>query len=40
MKQYADDTTLSLATREVSNLEEGLTSDVEGVSRWVKKKVF
>ena len=37
MKQYADDTTLSLASRKVSDLEEGLTSDVEGVSRWVKK---
>ena len=37
VKQYADDTTLSLASREVSDLEEGLTSDVEGVSRWVKK---
>ena len=36
MKQYADDTTMSLMRNDVSRLEEGLVSDLEGVTRWVE----
>ena len=35
MKQYADDTTLSHVSRDVANLENGLTNDLESVVRWV-----
>ena len=36
VKQYADDTTMSLASDDVCSLEEGLAGDLEGVTRWVK----
>ena len=36
VKQYADDTTMSLVSSDTSGLEEGLADDLEGVARWVK----
>ena len=35
-QQYADDTTLSLVSKDVCVLEDGLTSDLEGVTKWVR----
>ena len=35
VKQYADDTTLSHVSRDVADLENGLTNDLESVVRWV-----
>ena len=35
--QYADDTTMSLVSNDVSGLKEGLVDDLEGVARWVVK---
>ena len=35
VRQYADDTTLSLASKNARDLEEGLTRNVEDVTRWV-----
>ena len=35
VQQYADDTTLSLVSKDVRDLEDGLTSDLEGVAKWV-----
>ena len=35
VKQYADDTTLSHVSRDVADLENGLTNDFESVVRWV-----
>ena len=35
VQQYADDTTLSLVSKDVRGLEDGLTSDLEGVAKWV-----
>ena len=37
VQQYdADDTTLSLVSKDVCDLEDGLTSDLEGVAKWVR----
>ena len=36
VKQYADNTTLSLVSSDASRLEEGLVDDLEGVARWVE----
>ena len=36
MKQYADDTTMSLVSSDVNRLEEGSVDDLEGVARWVE----
>ena len=35
VKQYADDTTMSIVGDDARVLEDGLQSDLEGVSRWV-----
>ena len=37
VRQYADDTTLSLACKDARDLEEGLTRNVEDVARWVEE---
>ena len=37
MRQYADNTTLSLACKDACDLEEGLTRNVEVVARWVEE---
>ena len=34
--QYADDTTMSFKARDVCGLEDGIASDLEGVSKWVR----
>ena len=34
--QYADDTTMSLVSNDISGLKEGLVNDLEGVARWVE----
>ena len=34
--QYADDTTMSLVSNDVSGLKEGLVDDLEEVARWVE----
>ena len=36
LKQYADDTTMSLVSSDARQLEEGLVDDLEGVARWVE----
>lgn len=36
VRQYADDTTLSCMCSDVSDLEKGLTDDVERVARWIE----
>ena len=36
VRQYADDTTLSCMCGDVSDLEKGLTNDVERVAKWVE----
>ena len=37
VRQYADDTTLSLAGTNSRDLEEGLTRNVEDVAKWVEE---
>ena len=37
VRQYADDTTLSLACKDACDLEEGLTRNVQVVARWVEE---
>ena len=37
VRQYADDTTLSLACKDARDLEEGLTRNVEDVARLVEE---
>ena len=37
MRQYADNTTLSLACKDACDLEVGLTRNVEVVARWVEE---
>ena len=39
IQRYADDTTLSLVSKDVRVLEDGLTSDLEGVTKWVRDKL-
>jgi len=34
VKQYADDTTMTLMAKDVAALETGLAQDLEGVLRW------
>ena len=34
--QYADDTTMSLVSNDISGLKEGLVNDLEGVARWIE----
>ena len=34
--QYADDTTISLVSNDVSGSKEGLVDDLEDVARWVE----
>ena len=34
VKQYADDTTMTLVAKDVTTLEKGLEQDLEGVLRW------
>ena len=36
--QYADDTTISLVSNDVSGLKEGFVDDLEDVARWVEMK--
>ena len=36
MIQYADDTTISLVSNDVSGLKEGLVDNLEDVARWVE----
>ena len=36
---YGDDTTMSLVGKDVGDLEDGLTSDLEGVAKWVNDRL-
>ena len=36
VQQYGDDTTLSLVSKVVCDLVDGLTSDLEGMAKWVR----
>ena len=36
---HGDDTTMSLVGKDVGDLEDGLTSDLEGVAKWVNDRL-
>ena len=36
---HGDDTTMSLVSKDVGDLEDGLTSDLEGVAKWVNDRL-